>query len=287
MNESRNEVPAAGTHVTATMALSVRDVCFAYGAHEVLHNVSFDIPDRALVAIVGPNGGGKTTLLNLMLGALQPRYGSLRVLGTSPRAVRRRIGFVPQHLHFDPGFPVTVEDAVLLGLTASHLFGGFRRGERKVAAEALETVGLGHKARALFAELSGGERQRVLIAQALCNDVDLLLLDEPTANVDAATEQALYALFRRLNRTKTVVIVSHNLRVVIAHATHILCVNRTVDLHEVASDAIARLEPVAGHDGLCWINADHPEHLERLVDGLSAPHRGRSEVSPGSEKERP
>lgn len=255
-------------------AVSVRDVCFAYGAHEVLHNVSFDIPDRALVAIVGPNGGGKTTLLNLLLGVLPPRYGSVSVLGDSPRGARRRIGFVPQHLHFDPDFPITVVEAVMLGRAAEHLFGGFRADERRDAIEALETVGLGHKVGALFSELSGGERQRVLIAQALCHETDLLLLDEPTANVDAATEADLYDLFQTLNETKTIMIVSHNLRVVIAHATHILCVNRVVDLHDVASDAVAKLEPIAGHRGLSWINDRHPEHLEQLVEGLTTPHRG-------------
>lgn len=255
-------------------AVSVRDVCFAYGAHEVLHNVSFDIPDRALVAIVGPNGGGKTTLINLLLGALPPRYGSVSVLGDSPQAARRRIGFVPQHLHFDPDFPLTVVEAVMLGRAAEHLFGGFRKEERRVAIEALETVGLAHKAKALFAELSGGERQRVLIAQALCHETELLLLDEPTANVDAATEADLYELFHTLNQTKTIMIVSHNLRVVIAHATHILCVNRVVDLHDVASDAVAKLEPVVGNRALSWINDRHPQHLEQLVEGLATPHRG-------------
>ncbi len=255
-------------------AISVHDVCFTYGANEVLHNVSFDIPRRALVAVVGPNGGGKTTLLNLLLGVLQPRFGSVSIFGKTPHEARRRIGFVPQQLHFDPDFPISVMESVMLGRAAEHLFGGFRKEDRQFAAEALETVGLSHKAKSLFSELSGGERQRVLIAQALCYDTELLLLDEPTANVDPKTEADLYALFKELNQTKTVVIVSHNLRVVISHATHILCVNRTVDLHDVESDAIARLVPISGNSTLSWINDSHPAHIEKLVDGLSTPHRG-------------
>lgn len=258
----------------APPAVSVRDVCFSYGAHQVLHNVSFDIPDRALVAIVGPNGGGKTTLFNLLLGVLTPRFGTVSVLGGVPQAARRRIGFVPQHLNFDPEFPITVLETVMLGRAAEHFWGGFRKEEHLVAVEALETVGLGHKAKALFSELSGGERQRVLIAQALCHETELLLLDEPTANVDAATEADLYDLFHTLNKTKTIMMVSHNLRVVIAHATHILCVNRTVDMHDVASDAEAKLEPLAGRRALSWINDRHPEHLENLVEALTTPHRG-------------
>lgn len=264
---------------TVPPVISVRDVCFSYGALPVLHNVTFDIPDRALVAIVGPNGGGKTTLFNLLLGTLPPRYGAIRVFGDSPQAVRRRIGFVPQHLHFDPAFPLTVMETVMLGRAAEHFFGGFRKDERQAAIEALTTVGLEHKAKGLFSELSGGERQRVLIAQALCHETDLLLLDEPTANVDAETESKLYELFHTLNKTKTIMIVSHNLRVVIAHATHILCVNRGVDLHDLASDDAAKLEPLAGKCSLSWINDRHPEHLEQLLEELNTPHRGeRKEV---------
>ena len=255
-------------------AVSVRDVCFAYGANEVLHNVSFDIPRKALVAVVGPNGGGKTTLLNLLLGVLQPRFGSISVLGKPAAVGRRRIGFVPQHIHFDPSFPISVIESVMLGRAAENLFGGFNKQDRRVAAEALETVGLSYKAKSLFAELSGGERQRVLIAQALCYETELLLLDEPTANVDAKTEAELYALFKELNKTKTVMIVSHNLRVVISHATHILCVNRTVDLHDVKIDEVARLMPVAGHSAVSWISDSHPAHIEKMIEGLSTPHRG-------------
>ena len=256
------------------LAVSVNDVCFSYGENEVLHNVSFQIPPRALVAVIGPNGGGKTTLLHLLLGALEPRYGSIAVLGKTPAEARRHIGFVPQQITFDPDFPITVIESVMLGRTAAHVLGGFRKADRLSAEAALETVGLSALAHNLFSELSGGQRQRVLIAQALVSDPDLLLLDEPTANVDTKTEEELYDLFKELNQTKTIIIVSHNLRVVISHATHILCVNRTVDLHNVGQDDEAKLVPVMGHAEQSWISGVAPAHLETLSDELALPHRG-------------
>lgn len=259
---------------TGGSAIRVGDVCFAYGENEVLHNVSFDIPDQALVAVIGPNGGGKTTLLNLLLGALKPKYGLITVLGTTPVQARCRVGFVPQQINFDPEFPITVIESVMLGRGAAHFIGGFRKDDRTKAAEALETVGLSRLSGNLFSELSGGQRQRVLIAQALCSDPDLLLLDEPTANVDTQTEQELYELFKKLHETKTVVIVSHNLRVVISHATHILCVNHTVDIHDVGKDDATKLVPVAGHAEHSVIRDEHPAHIEELSDELASPHRG-------------
>ena len=223
--------------------IEARDVCFLYGEREALHNVSFAIPGRAFVAIVGPNGGGKTTLMRLLLGDLSPTFGSIRVLGGTPREVARRIGYVPQQMAFDAAFPVTVRDVVLIGAAGRRRFGGFRRAERAAADRALESVGLPGLGNRPFPALSGGQRQRVLIAQALVSGPDMLFLDEPTANVDPETEAGIYELLASLNRTMTVLVVSHNLSVVTSHATHVLCVNRSATLH--------RMEDLA--DG--WVDA--------------------------------
>ncbi|MGI5868043.1 MAG: metal ABC transporter ATP-binding protein [Kiritimatiellia bacterium] len=260
-DDTKTKTDAAAGFVPAA---SVADVCFSYGDSEVLHNISFTIPQRAMVAVIGPNGGGKSTLLHLLLGALRPQRGAIRVLGQAPAAARRRVGFVPQQIRFDPDFPISVIETVMLGRAAVHFMGGFRDHERALASAALKTVGLSALEGRRFADLSGGQRQRVFIAQALCADPELLLLDEPTANVDADTERDLYDLFTRLNETRTLVIVSHNLRVVTAHASHILCVNRTADIHLVGDDDIARLRPIDGHAGLAWISHSPPGHLEDL-----------------------
>jgi len=228
--------------MSGVAVIEVREVCFSYGGQEVLHDVSFRIGAGALVAVVGPNGGGKTTLLKLLLGALPPRCGRVRVLGASPAAARARVGYVPQSLPFDPKFPVTVGEVVLMGRVAKGRFGFYGRDDREAARGALGQVRMeGFWGRG-FAELSGGERQRVMLAQALAGGAELLLLDEPVANVDPAHTARMYELFGELTARMTVVMVSHNLGVVTSHATHVLCVNRTVGLHaarDVAGDVFA------------------------------------------------
>lgn len=228
--------------------LDVRDVCFSYGAQEVLHNVSFQVGARTMAAIVGPNGGGKSTLLLLLLGVLTPRHGSIRVFGDAPAVARRRVGYVPQQLQFDPKFPVNAMDVVLMGRVNRDHVGPFRRADREAALQALEQVSMADRRRRAFASLSGGERQRVLLAQALVSDPELLLLDEPTASVDALAEHALYELFHILRQRITIVFVSHNVNVVTRHVSHVLCVNRTAAMHPIAEIMSAEFREAYGGD---------------------------------------
>jgi len=256
--------------------IEVSDVCFAYGEQEVLHNVSFVIAPRSLVAVVGPNGGGKTTLLKLVLGALAPRYGTIRVLGVAPDAARARVGYVPQSIPFDPRFPLSVREAVLMGRVGQNRFGAYGREDREAAARALERVGLSGFAGRAFAELSGGERQRVMIAQALAGGSELLLFDEPVANVDPEHASRLYELFKDLTAEVTVMMVSHNLGVVTGNATHVLCVNRTAGLHaigEVASETFT--EAFGG--SLMTIRHDADCHVLDPSAAMHAPHHGQRE----------
>jgi zinc transport system ATP-binding protein len=248
--------------------IEVQDVCFAYGEQEALHNVTFALPPRAFLAVVGPNGGGKSTLLKLLLGELTPRFGRIRVLGGAPQAARRRVGYVPQALAFDAGFPVNALDVVLMGLVERRPIGPYRAAERRAAAEALARVGLAEFGRRAFADLSGGERQRVLIAQALVCAPELLLLDEPTASVDAAAASRLHALFQTLKRDCAIVMVSHNLGAVTRHATHVLCVNRTAEMQPLAAIA-------GGAEGELTL-LTHDAHCPVLDDSdhLRTPHRG-------------
>ncbi len=264
---SRESMTAAET------AIEVNDVCFAYGGQEVLHNVSFRIGKKSLVAVVGPNGGGKTTLLKLLLGELAPRYGTIRVLGGAPAETRVRIGYVPQAVPFDPRFPVSVREAVLMGRVAKSRLGQYGREDHAAARDALARVGLASFEGRSFAELSGGERQRVLIAQALAGGSELLLLDEPVANVDPEHTSHLYELFKALTSEVTVMMVSHNLSVVTGHATHVLCVNRTAGLHaigEVASETFT--EAFGG--SLTTIRHTSDCHVSDPSSALHAPHHG-------------
>lgn len=243
-----------------TSVLSFDDVCFSYGEAEVLHNVSFSVEPGALMAMVGPNGGGKSTLLRLALGLLTPQRGRVLLFGETPGRVCRRVGYVPQFLKYDPAFPVTALDVVLMGRTGMRRVGVFRKADRAASRAALAEVGLADLAGRRLGDLSGGERQRVLVAQALVTDPALLLLDEPTASVDPVVEHGLYDLLHALTARMPVVVVSHNLSVVTRHATHVACVNRTVsvmplsdltqdDLHAVYRGGMAVLQ----HDQACHV----------------------------------
>ncbi len=219
-------------------AVSVRDVSFRYTESPVLEDVSFRIERNEIVSVVGPNGGGKTTLLRLLLGLETPQRGEIRVLDRSPRQARRRIGYVPQHVHYDPAFPITVMDVVLMGRLGTPglkgLLGWATHEDRHAAAEALDEVEMNSYRRRSLTALSGGQRQRVMIARALCSKPELLLLDEPTANVDSKGERRIAELLRRLNSRMTVICVSHDLGFVGETTKKALCVNRRVVMHETA-----------------------------------------------------
>ena len=226
--------------------------------------------------IIHPNGGGKQLFSN-SVWVIKARIGEITVLGQTPEKARRRVGFVPQHIVFDQDFPITVLEAVMLGRAGSNKFGNFTRSDRSAARDALAAVGLPEFGKRLFSELSGGQRQRVLIAQALCvreTPIYRFFLSEPTANVDTDTEKSLYELFKKLNETKTILIVSHNLRVVIAHATHVMCVNRSVDIHVIGEDEHTRLIPVEGHSSYSVVDDSQPAHIVcDLSIPMSTPHR--------------
>ena len=266
---------------SAPPAAAVRNVCFAFGRSEVLHNVSFELPPRCFAAVIGPNGGGKTTLLRLLLGELKPRFGSVEVLGRRPAQARSDVGFVPQSAAFDSDFPVSVREVAALGCRCG-AFGGISARDRERADRALEKVGLKDFGDKPFGALSGGQRQRAMVAQAIAGEPKLLLLDEPTANVDPETEGALYDLFAEMSLGAAVVMVSHDRDVVSRRATHLLCVNRGADLHDLgeSGDHEAVLEPIAGHDR-ARIRNEHPAHVEELCDHAGrTPHLGEGQASP-------
>lgn len=253
--------------------IDVRDVCFSYGTQEVLHNVSFQIGRRELVAVVGPNGGGKTTLLKLLLGAQVPRFGTIRVLGATPEEARSRVGYVPQAIPFDARFPVSVREVVLMGRVGKNRLGAYGPADRETAQRSLERVRLAGFERRSFAELSGGERQRVMIAQALASGSELLLLDEPVANIDPEHASRMYELFQELVADVTIMMVSHNLGVVTGHATHVLCVNHTAGLHAIGEVASATFTEAFG-GSLTTIRHDADCQVLDPSAALHTPHHG-------------
>lgn len=232
---------AAGEQETA---IRIRDLDFSYNGTPILQGVNLEIMARDSLCIVGPNGGGKTTLLKLILGLLKPNRGEIEVLGLPPEKSRLRIGYVPQYARYDPQFPVTVLDVVLMGRLDRIFCGPYAKKDKEAALAALAEMGLADLAGRLFAEISGGQRQRVLIARALAAEGELLILDEPTANIDAASEEHLFELLAKLNERLTVMLVTHDVGFASKFFKSIVCVNRQVVLHptsELTGDLIRNM----------------------------------------------
>lgn len=204
------------------------DVTFAYNGDPVLESVNLKIERGDSVYVVGPNGGGKTTLLKLILGLLKPMRGEITVLGADPKDVRLRIGYMPQYIQFDPLFPVTVLDIVLMGRLGRSFSGRYSNDDREAADKALEGVGINELSGKCFAELSGGQRQRALIARALCDDPELLLLDEPTSHVDVQGESKLLEILSGLHKKMSIMMISHDLGFVPNIFERVVFVNRKV-----------------------------------------------------------
>ncbi len=228
----------------STPAISMTGVTFAYGRHAVLSNVDLTIARGEFATVVGPNGGGKTTLLKLMLGLLAPDSGTVSVLGRTPAAARSKVGYVPQRASVDSSFPARVVDIVLMGLLGSRKSIRYTAEDLKRAGSALESVEMEEFASRRLAELSGGQRQRALIARALVSEPELLLLDEPTAHLDVSMERGLHDLLGRLRKNVTIVLVSHDLGFVSDYADRVVCVKNTVAVHEtceLTSDVVREL----------------------------------------------
>ncbi len=212
--------------------IQIENLDFSYGRISVLEQASLSVADKEFVCMVGPNGGGKTTLLKLLLGLLEPQAGTVSIFGKNPTAGRKWIGYLPQHANLDAKFPVTALDVVLMGrLGKTHRVGPYTRTDQSMARDMLDRVGLNKLEKRPLATLSGGQRQRVLIARALVCEPRLLLLDEPTASLDDYVERELYDLLLELNKELTVVVVTHDIGFVSSYVDKVVCVNRQVRIH--------------------------------------------------------
>lgn len=216
---------------TQNTAIEVQNLSFAYDQTPVLTDVGFTLDALDSVCIVGPNGGGKTTLIKLMLGLLEPDQGLVRIYGGKPVEQRRRIGYVPQYAHYDARFPISVQEVVSMGRLGNSLGGRYTRADRAAVQDALAAVNLSAFAERSFASLSGGQRQRILIARALASGGDILILDEPTANIDSASEQQFFALLEELNKQMTILMVTHEVGFASTFFKRIICVNNQVYIH--------------------------------------------------------
>jgi len=207
-------------------ALEFKNVSFSYGRRAVMHHVNLTIPDGTFTAVIGPNGGGKSTLLKLSLGLLTPQQGSVHLLGERPDRARPRVGYLPQSALLDLDFPITAQAAVSHGrLGRRFQLGPFGRHDRGMALAALEETGCADLANRPLAHLSGGQRQRVLIARALATEPDMLILDEPAAGLDPQNQNDLYDLLSTLAQRLSILVVSHHVSMVSRHVQQVVCLH--------------------------------------------------------------
>ncbi len=204
----------------------------SYDSQTVLEDINLIVRESDFIGLIGPNGGGKTTLLKTLLGLLQPTRGTIRIMGKSVAEGRCHIGYVPQSVDLDRQFPIRVWEVVQMGLLGCRKpFSPLSAHEREVIQYALEQVEMADLSQRAIGELSVGQRQRVYIARALTSNPQLLLLDEPTASVDPQVAGNIYELLRHINQTVTIVMVSHDMNAISAHVKSIGCLNHRLHYH--------------------------------------------------------
>lgn len=219
----------------ANPVISIKDVSFSYSGPIVLDGVSLEVQEGEFLGVVGPNAGGKSTLLKLILGLLEPVSGTIDVLGCEPQSASRKIGYVPQYPAFGRDFPITVEQVVLMGcLGNSSLFKGNSRQDRWIAHRAMVETEVEGLAKRQISTLSGGQLQRVLVARALACEPQILILDEPTANIDMRVESDIFDLLKHLNQRMTIILVSHDVGFISQYVNRVACLNRTLVCHETS-----------------------------------------------------
>ena len=218
--------------MTATEVIKIKDVWVQYNGVPVLEGVSLSVERGDFLGVIGPNGGGKTTLLKVILGLITQQRGKVSILGRTPARSRKDIGYVPQHNLFDRDFPINVWDVVLLGRYGkTGLFRRYDESDKTTAQQALKTVDMLDFKNRQIGQLSGGEQQRVFIARALVNEPKLLLLDEPTASVDATMQTEFYELLNGLKQQMTIIMVSHDIGAISVYVNKIACLNRQLFYH--------------------------------------------------------
>ncbi|MFC1964449.1 metal ABC transporter ATP-binding protein [Chloroflexota bacterium] len=212
--------------------VKLEDVWVCYDGSPVLEGIDLSIEQGDFLAIIGPNGGGKTTLLKVILGLVTPSRGRVSVLGRPPQRSRNKFGYVAQHNLFDHAFPISVWDVVLMGRYGkAGLFRRYSREDKRTAESTLQTVGmLDYKDRQI-GKLSGGEQQRVFIARAMVTEPKLLLLDEPTASVDSTMQTEFYEILEKLKQQMAIVLVSHDISAVSIFVDKIACLNHQLFYH--------------------------------------------------------
>lgn len=223
--------------------ISLENVWAGYPQTPVLEDINLNVKAQDFIGLIGPNGGGKTTLLKVLLGLLKPHQGTVRILDRPVDQGRKYIGYVPQLLELDRNFPIQVKDVVSMGrLGKRKIFHRYNKKDREIVRRSLDQVGMLDKGDRPIGDLSGGERQRVYIARALASEPKILLLDEPTANVDSRIQNSIYELLKELNEYMTIVMISHDLGAISSYVKTVGCLNRRLHYHNTKQITSSMIE---------------------------------------------
>lgn len=221
--------------------VNIEDLSFYYDGNIVLDSIDLVIKEKDLLAIIGPNGGGKTTLLKIILGLLRPQSGKVRVFGKDPIKSSHKVGYLRQYQELDRDFPIDVYDAVLMGRYKG-AFTKYSEKDRQAASDSLKTLGIHGLKDRHIKDLSGGQLQRMLLARAIVKSPGLLLLDEPLNSIGADMQQEIYELLRDLSKSMAVVFVTHDISAISKYMDKVACLNRKLFYHGDREGSLGKLE---------------------------------------------
>jgi zinc transport system ATP-binding protein len=227
--------------------IEIKNLSFSYDKQIILENIDLNVVEKDFLAIIGPNGGGKSTLLKAILGINKIKKGTIRILQQKPSLSLEKLGYVPQNTNINTNFPIKVIEVVMMGhirdkkekTTSTNFLHkyfkiGYNEFEKSCALSALKQVGMEKFAKSKIGSLSGGQRQRVMIARALCSHPSILLLDEPTASIDVSGQKQIYDLLKELNKSITIIVVSHDISVILGYASKVAHINKTITYHDIS-----------------------------------------------------
>ncbi len=217
----------------------MQNLSFTYHDSPILEDINLSVEKGDYLAIIGPNGGGKTTFVKLFLGLIEPKRGTIMIEGKSPKKARQIIGYLPQYINFNMDMPINVFDIVLQGrMQKNKLF--YSKEDREIALTQLDKMGISHLQNRKIKALSGGQRQRVLLARALAKEPHILILDEPTASIDLEGQKEIYALLQTLPQTK--IVISHDINILFEGVNKVAHINKKLHLHQGLSESIKKNE---------------------------------------------
>jgi len=228
-----------------SLAIEINDLCVQYDNTNVLSNINLSVEENDFLAIIGPNGGGKSTLIKTILGIIKPQCGIIKIFGQKPEKYSCPIGYVPQFSNFSKNFPIKVIDVILSGRLVGrmNLFHRYTEKDYKIAENLMRKLDVFYLKHRQIDQLSGGQLQKVLIARALATEPQLLLLDEPTANVDTDSKTQIYEFLKDINSLMTIILVTHDITAISSYIKNVACLNNKLYYHgepELENDVIQK-----------------------------------------------